>query len=198
VVLSEFDGLNLIIEGLCTDWDDILRSTFNINSDKLRISLDVSYYNLTLVSLVKWKLENLHGKLIPLDEHIWNVLFVFNKEFDESYFKGLSLWFIFDINLIGFNSDVTVGDDAFSDNSFHIFVNLKPCIEIIRIIFTIIIISLDLIANLIFCYRHISFCQGSCFAYADIMQHSASLNTFQVFDKNFIFLQIVDGESHGD
>jgi hypothetical protein len=152
VVLSKFNGLYLIIEGLCADWDNILWSTFNIYPDKLGISLNISYNNLTLVSLVKWKLKNLNSGLIPLDEHGWHIFFIFNQELDKSYFKSLSLWFIFDFCLIGFDSDVSVGDDALSDDCFHVFVDFKPGIEIIWVIFGIIIISLDLIANLVFCY----------------------------------------------
>lgn len=56
------------------------------------------------------------------------------------------------------------------------------------------------VAHLEFGDTHVTCCESSGFTYADIMEHCASLDSFNVLDQNVIFLEFIDrkGHSNGD
>jgi hypothetical protein len=54
VVLTERNWLNLVVQRLSAKSNDVLWGTFDINSHKICISLNLSHYNLSFVCLAEW------------------------------------------------------------------------------------------------------------------------------------------------
>ena len=116
-------------------------------------TLDLPYNNFSLKVLVKWDLSKLWGKLIPVDENIWDIFLVINQKVDETNFKRLTHWFICTLNIITFNSDISVGNDALLDNFLELKRDFETHIESIGVVVSIIVGRVLLSTNLEFCYR---------------------------------------------
>jgi hypothetical protein len=93
-MLWEIHLLEMIIKSSVRKLENVLWSTFSVNSIMVIISWNLSNNSLSFKVLIEWELGNLSHILVSINNLIVNIFIIINKELNKSNFNFLASWFV--------------------------------------------------------------------------------------------------------
>lgn len=93
-MLWEVHLLEMIIKSSVRKLENVLWSTFSVNSIMVIISWNLSNNSLSFKVLIEWELGNLSHILVSINNLIVNIFIIINKELNKSNFNFLASWFV--------------------------------------------------------------------------------------------------------
>lgn len=93
-MLWEIHLLEMIIKSSVRKLENVLWSTFSVNSIMVIISWNLSNNSLSFEVLIEWELGNLSHILVSINNLIVNIFIIINKELNKSNFNFLASWFV--------------------------------------------------------------------------------------------------------
>jgi hypothetical protein len=93
-MLWEVHLLEMIIKSSVRKLENVLWSTFSVNSIMVIISWNLSNNSLSFEVLIEWELGNLSHILVSINNLIVNIFIIINKELNKSNFNFLASWFV--------------------------------------------------------------------------------------------------------
>jgi len=132
LVFWELHLLEMIIKSIVRKLENVLWSTFSVNSVVFFVTNDLSNNSLSFEVLVEWELGNFGHVFVSVNNLIVKIFVVINKEFSKSNFDLLASWLIgeFSMSMLAWffvfnNIDICVGDDRFLDQIFDFLLDLE-------------------------------------------------------------------------
>jgi hypothetical protein len=177
---SEVGLLVMVIKGFVGKLEDVLWSTFNIDSDVVSISCNLSNDSLSLQVLVKWKIAELLAILLSVNDFLMDIFVVINKEFGKGNFNFLTFWLVAEVVSLLFSNKVNirVRDDTLANNILNFIHNFKFGSEGISVITIIsdMVVKIAVLGDLIFPNGHSALGQASSLADVNLVTHGHVLN----------------------